>query len=254
VTTPAGPIPPWTRPDTRATGRIADAMFVVLHRGPLADAPLSLRTDGAPSAEAVGVVDVSEITERAWLDGWRAGAIGRLAEGVVAPAALADADRCHLVRATVADPTDHVHVQAAWAIARWLARRGAIAVLDVFALRWHAADAVRAHDVAAPLDPEREVTIVAEDAAAAPGRPRVVHTRGLRKVGRPDVVALRDAEDAVDDVVAAVRAVAARLIDGWLPRDGDHAGLMPAPPPLADALGLQNDALLLPVATPPASN
>lgn len=250
-----GPIAPWTRGDRRATGRIADAMFVVLHRGPLPDAPLSLRTDGAPSAEAVGVVDVSELDDQAWLGGWRTGAIGRLAEAALpAPtlAALARADRCHLVRATVADPADHVHLQAAWAITRWLARRGADAVLDVFALRWHTAAELVAHDVRAPLNLDREVTIVVErDAAAGPaGRQRVVHTRGLRKVGRPDVVALCEPTDDTDDAAAAVRALAARLVDGWLPQGDDHGDLVPAPPPLADALGLQNDAVLLPRSQP----
>ena len=235
-------IAPWTRSDTRATGRIGDAMFIALHRGALPDLPLSLRGHGAPSAAAVQVAEVQEITDGAWLDAATVGAIDA-------------ADRCHLVRATVADPADHLHLQGAWALARWLAARGAMAVLDVFALRWHAAAALAAHDVTAPLDVTREVTIVAE-AAAAPGAPhRVVHSRGLRKVARPDVVTLLDASAGpaeIDVATAALAALASRLVDGWLPTPDDElevaarrATFAAAPTPLVDALGLQNDALLV---------
>lgn len=251
-------IAPWTRSDTRATGRIGDAMFIALHRGALPDLPLSLRGHGAPSAAAVQVAEVQEITDGAWLDGWRRGALRRLAEAdldAATVAAIDAADRCHLVRATVADPADHLHLQGAWALARWLAARGAMAVLDVFALRWHAAAALAAHDVTAPLDVTREVTIVAE-AAAAPGAPhRVVHSRGLRKVARPDVVTLLDASAGpaeIDVATAALAALASRLVDGWLPTPDDElevaarrATFAAAPTPLVDALGLQNDALLV---------
>ena len=170
-------------------------------------------------------------------------------------AALRGADRGHLVRATVADPADHVHLQAAWAAVRWLVRRGAACALDGFALRWHGAAALAAHDVAAPLDLAREVTVVVE-AAPRPGAPaRVVHTRGLRKVARPDVIELLADDGEPDAAVARVRAVAARLVDGWLPAPDDAAAeVAPAPAALTEALGLNNDALLLlPPAAPDAN-
>ena len=256
---------PWLRTDTRATGRIGDAMFIAFHRGPLPAQPLSLGTHGAPTAAAVQVADVQEITDGAWLDGWRRGALRRLAEADLDAAtvgAIDAADRCHLVRATVADPADHLHLQGAWALARWLVARGAVAVLDVFALRWHPAAALAAHDVAAPLDVRREVTIVAETTAAAGAPYRVVHSRGLRKVARPDVVTLLDGGAGaaeVDVATAALGELATRLVDGWLPAADDElevaarrATFAPAPTPLVEALGLQNDALLVVLAPPRA--
>ncbi|MEZ4365825.1 MAG: hypothetical protein R2939_06005 [Kofleriaceae bacterium] len=252
-------IAPWTRADGRATGRIADAVLIGFHRGALADdVVLEARRFGAPTPAALTVLELQAITDRGWLDGWRRGAVRALAEDELG-GALADldaADGCHLVRARVADPADHVHLQAAWAAARWLVARGTCAVLDASALRWHPAAAVRAWPADASFELAREVTVVAESARAPGLRERVVHTRGLGKVARPDVVTLV-AEAEVELAVAAVRQVAARLADGWMPSADDARVELAAhawsavdltdggAPALASALSLGNDCVLL---------
>lgn len=228
-------IPPWTRADTRPTGRLADVALVVFHRGPLADAvPLSLERHGAPSVEAVARVDVTPIADPAWLAGWRSGGIRTVAEqdlGAGGVAVLDTADRCHFLRATIIDPPELSYLQAAWAVARWLVDRGATVVLDAFALRFHTAASLAAEDVRAPLAITREISVVYETEPAAARLGHVVHTRGLGKLARPDLIALVDPREAgaAADVLCALAQV---LADGFMPTT---AG---ARPPLPDSLGL----------------
>jgi hypothetical protein len=138
-------------------------------------------------------------------------------------------------------------------MARWLVARGAAVVLDVFPIRYWTAAAIAAQDPTAPFDPEREVAILCEvEPAAASATGHVVHTRGLGKLARPDLVAItepariREAADVIAELVA-------RLADGYMPTDGEvvelearRALLVPAPRgSIAEALHLNNDAWLV---------
>lgn len=252
-------IQPWTRADTRPTGRLADVALVVFHRGALADdVPLSLERHGAPSAEAVARVDVTPIADPTWLAGWRSGGIRTVAEqdlraGVVA---LDAADRCHFVRATIIDPPELSYLQAAWAVPRWLVARGATVVLDAFALRFHTAEALATEDVRAPLTVDREISVVFETEPTAARLGHVVHTRGLGKLARPDLIALVDPSE-VQAAAEVVRALAQLLADGFMPTAAGvrpplpdsvalSVTLHPMPPgSLAEALHLNNDAWLV---------
>ncbi len=248
-------IPPWKRSDTRATGRLADVALVVFHRGPLADGvPMSAQRFGAPSPEAVGRVDVQHVTDPGWLSGWRSGGIRTVAsEALGADLATLDAaDQCHFLRATVADPMDLTHLQAAWALVRWLVARGASVVLDAYAIRFHRAAALAAEDPAAPFALEREVTVVFETEPAAAQLGHVVHTRGMGKLARPDLIALVDPARA-KATAAVVSALARSMADGFMPTPGQRLAaenvpvtLEPLPPgSLADQLHLNNDAWLV---------
>lgn len=253
------PIAPWTRADTRPTGRLADVALVVFHRGPLADdVPLSLERHGAPSAEAVGRIDVTPIADPSWLAGWRSGGIRTVAEQDLG-AQLSDldaADRCHFVRATIIDPPELSYLQAAWAVARWLVARGATLVLDAFALRFHTAASLGAEDVRAPLSVAREISVVFETEPTAAKLGHVVHTRGLGKLARPDLIALVDPAE-VGAASEVLRAVAQALADGFMPTVAGarpplsdtvavSVTLHPVPPgSLAEALHLNNDAWLV---------
>jgi hypothetical protein len=255
------PPEPWHRGDRRATGRLADVALVVFHAGPLADGvPMSLARFGGPSNEAVQRIDVTSIQDPAWLGGWRAGGMRAVAESTLTPAemaALDAADRCHFVRATIADPADLTYLQASWAVARWLSARGATLVLDAFAIRFHPAERLLAEDVRAPLSVEREVAIVHEAEPELGKLGHVVHTRGLGKLARPDLVALVEPK-AVKPTVALLRALAARLADGYMPTPGERPalpaelGVAPTlhpmtPGGLAESLHLNNDAWLVEV-------
>jgi hypothetical protein len=246
---------PWLRADRRATGRLADAMLIAFHRGALRDdVPLDLARFGAPSADAVKVLDIQEHTDAGWIGGWRQGGMRAVAEGQLgdALAGLDQADRCHAVRAMVADPADLTYLQAAWAVARWLVARGAEVVLDVFPLRYLPAAAIAAQDPAAPFDVEREVAVICQADPNERLTGQLVHTRGLGKLGRPDLVAITEPA-RLRELAEVLGALAARMADGYLPEDGETvevAGtrvlLVPAPRgSIAEALHLNNDAFLV---------
>lgn len=245
-------IAPWQRGDRRATGRVADAMLLAFHRGPLrGDVPLDLDRFGVPGPAALEVLEVREHDDAGWLAGWRGGAMRDLAAEQLggALAALDGCDRCHAIRAIIADPAELTYLQAMWALARWLVARGAVVVLDVFPLRYWPAAAVAGWDPTAPIDPAREIALVCQAARPESATGQLVHTRGLGKVARPDLVAVCEPA-RLREAAEVVAALAARLVDGYMPAAGEvvelaegRATVDPAPGEgVARALQLNNDA------------
>jgi hypothetical protein len=92
-----------------------------------------------------------------------------------------------VVEVKLRDAADLGYLQCAWAMARWLVRGGAAAVFDDAARTWHTAAAVL--EWPAPLDfkIDRETQLVFET-DTEPGRGHLMHSRGMRKFGRPDVL------------------------------------------------------------------
>ena len=128
-------------------------------------------------------------------------------------AARLDAARyCHSVAARVADPPDHGHIQAAWAAARWLVARGSFAVLDTHAGRWHGGDQVAGLDAERPFDVGTEVTIVFET-DRTPGFGHVMHTRGMAKFARPDLMTATEPGTA-DQAAQVIFHLSRSLADG----------------------------------------
>jgi hypothetical protein len=193
VSTPQ--IPVWSRPKFEPAGGDegeAEVALFAFSRGPLPeDVPFSMSRFGAPSREVAAALDVTTIERKAdptWFDNWRTGALRTIAERDLGDLSELDAaDHVHIVRMTVDDPKDLVHLQTAWAAARWLAERGASIVLDAHASHWWKKNEL------AELAPDRdlsmndEVIIVAET-DESPGFGYAIHTRGMRKFGRRDVV------------------------------------------------------------------
>lgn len=206
--------------------RAPHVLLVAFSRGPLAeDVPLSLPTFGVPSAEhahAVEVRTVSAADDAAWIRGWRTGSLRVIAASDLGAdlGALDDADHAHIILATPESPADLGYLQAAWGLARHLAARGATVALDVHAATYRPATALRAAD--APLDPGFEVRIVYETDSTRPDLAHALHTRGMRKFGAPDIVALCGDADArlVGDVVRQIATTVALGGDLALPRHG----------------------------------
>jgi hypothetical protein len=94
------------------------------------------------------------------------------------PAVLDRADVLHTITADVIDPANASYLDSAWTIARELA---GVAVLDAHAMTFHAGTA---------LPPAREVRVVYETDSTRPDQAHALHTRGMRKFGAPDLVAL----------------------------------------------------------------
>jgi len=252
-------VPLWTRAHTGATGRVADAVLIAFHTGALrADVPLSAAQLGLPGGAAASLLDVREHSGAAaltWLDGFRRGALRTIAvQDLGGDLALLDgADGCVTVRATVADPFDLGYLQAAWAVARWLCARGASIVLDARAMKFRRAATVAELPPDAPFDVRREVTVIIETTPVPGLGGHVVHTRGLAKLARPDLVSVVAAADTAQAAEALWR-LAARLADGYMPAAGDVVEadspvpllLTPAPPgSFAEALNLDNQAFLV---------
>ncbi|MBL8623981.1 MAG: hypothetical protein JNK64_21920 [Myxococcales bacterium] len=214
---------PWRDP---APTRQPHAMLVVFADGPLADdVPMSLARFGVPRAELIGELDVRTIprgVDPAWFDGWRAGSLRAIATTDLGDAlpALDRAAELHVVIAQPSAPADLGYLQALWGVARWMVARGASIVLDVHAHRFLRGDALPAAD--APFDADREVRLVFETDSTRTDRAHALHTRGLRKFGAPELVALCGQADAplVSSVVSQVAAAVAGGAELARPRHG----------------------------------
>jgi hypothetical protein len=237
--------------------RAPHVMLIVFGVGPLADdVPLSLSTFGLPSADHVALLDVRTIgraADPAWFDGWRGGALRTIASGDLGDglAALDAADHAHVIAAEPEAPADLGSLQAAWGMARALAARGADVVLDVHAMTFRVGN--RLPPAGAGLGVARELRVVFESDSTRQDGAHALHTRGMRKFGAPDLVALCSPPDAqlVASVIEQLADVVARGGELALPRHGvdldertswyavaDEHGL-------ADLLGLDNDARVL---------
>ena len=189
------PIAIWERPSYEPSsgnedGEAEVALFA-FSRGELPeDVPFSMSRFGAPSREAAAALDVTTIARQAdpaWFDTWRSGPLRQMAERDLPDLAELDAaDHVHVVRLSASDPKDLVHLQTAWAAAKWLAERGASTVLDAHAGRFWPRDALIALDPRREVSIQNEVTIVAESDEMR-GFGYAIHTRGMRKFGRRDV-------------------------------------------------------------------
>lgn len=213
-----------------APSRRPHVMLVAFSRGPLADdVPMSLARFGVPRAELIGELDVRTIdraADPAWFDGWRSGSLRAIAADDLGAAltALDGATALHLIIAAPSAPADLGYLQAAWGVARWMAARGAGVILDVHAHRFQGGAALAPAD--APFDPAREVRLIFETESTRTDRAHALHTRGLRKFGAPDLVALCGQAD-VEVVGGVVRELAALVAGGGTLDDGHPIAVAP---------------------------
>ncbi len=192
-------------------------MLFVFGKGPLADdVPLSPVRFGAPSEQALALCDVRSVprsADVAWFDAWRSGAIRAIAAQDLGGAIdlLDAADYVHVIACDPGDVHDLAYLQSAWAMARYVAARGGNVVLDAHAMTFIAAAKLPAPDM--PLDTAREVRVVYETDSRRADLAHAIHTRGLRKFGAPDLVALITDAD-VPLVAHAMRELADHVARG----------------------------------------
>lgn len=250
----------WKLATQPAQPRAPHVMLVAFGRGPLAsDVALSASAFGAPK-DALAQCSLRTIDRRAdpaWLDGWRQGSLRAIAKTDLGDdlAALDGADHAHVILSEPKAPTDLAYLQAAWALARYAVAAGASVVADVHAMTYY--PAARLQAAGEPLDVKREVRVIYETDATRANGAHALHTRGLRKFGAPDLVALCTDTDArfvahamgeLADAVArgtdlAVPKHAVQVAPGitWFAVEDEHR--------LADVLQLNNDARVLVDAT-----
>jgi hypothetical protein len=208
--------PAWTFTTPPATPRRPEVLLLAFSTGPLA---------GAGAEDAPPGIDVRTIEARqdpAWFAGWRSGSLRAIAEGDLRGALgpLDAADHVHLVSAAPVAPGDLGYLRDAWAAARGLVARGATIVLDVHAMTYRAAAEVPAEG--AGFDARREIRIIFETSTDRPDGAHALHTRGLRKLGAPDLVALCTDAD-VELVGAVITQIAVAVAGGAELAPRDHA-------------------------------
>jgi hypothetical protein len=151
---------------------------------------------GAPEAEACTLRTIDRRVDPRWFDAWRSGSLRNIAETDLGKdiAALDAADHAHVIVTAPTAPTDLAYLQAAWALVRYTIECGATVVLDAHAMTYiPAASVQRANE---PLDIKREVRVVYETTSMRDDGAHALHTRGMRKFGAPDLIALCTDSDA----------------------------------------------------------
>ncbi|GIH13997.1 hypothetical protein [Rugosimonospora africana] len=247
----------WPRPDWQPTGSRAAMMLLAFSEDPLDPGDdLSASRFGLPSHAAIEQLDVrthAREQDPGWFDEWRTDALRHIAEDDLADPASLDAARyCHSIRIEVDDPRDLGHVQVCWAVASWLMTRGCRAILDGFACRWWDRDAVSRLSPGRPFALDDEVRFICET-EATPGFGHAMHTRGMLKFARPDVICGVE-PSAIGLMERVLRRLARMQADGAvipvgqrLRADESHTFVIEAYRPGANGpqVHLNNDALLV---------
>lgn len=209
------PFPAWPRPLFVPGGGVATVEFVVFAKSTVA-LEFALLAEGSPIPALAGGLSV-QVFERLlasefgeWADS--------LAADPEAPPGLDEAAAWYVVGGETASGADFSALQSAWAAVRVILRAGGLAVWDSFAMRWSPGPEALAADPALPAlaaawNVNRDVT--REEGI------EVVHTLGLTKFGRPDLIAFV-ALSGAEAVQALVHHIALDLIEGACLLPGDR--------------------------------
>lgn len=188
----------WPRPYFKATEQTTQLFFVCFATAPLRDLPLSLSLFGLPSAQLLERVDVREhprASGREWFENWWAESFGVIAQqdlGAQLPL-LTTSQSCVSLALELPDQADLAPQQTIWGLTRWLCARGAGVVVDVHALRFRTRTEVEALGFDG-ADVQRDVKLVFETSPTQ-GPLHLMHTRGLCKFARPELMAFIEPGD-----------------------------------------------------------
>jgi hypothetical protein len=164
-------------------------MLLAFGQGPLTGG------EEPPTARSSSVQTVTRAMDPGWFDAWRRGSLRAIAEQDLGTdiATLDAADHVHVIACTPGIVTDLAYLQEAWAMARTLITRGASVILDAHAMSY--IPGARVQPAGEPFDIRREVRVVYETDAMRARDAHAMHTRGMRKFGAPDLIALCNDED-----------------------------------------------------------
>lgn len=217
-------IAPWVFSTTPAQSRRPHVMLLVFGTGPLRDdVDMSISRFGAPSPAAVADSSVQTVTramDHRWFDAWRSGSLRAIAQQDLGAhlSALDAADHVHVIACEPSHVDDLTYLQGAWAVVRFLLARGGAVVLDALSMTYLSADQMPA--AGEPLDTRREVRVIYETDSTRADHAHALHTRGLKKFGAPDLVALCTDTDAglVGQAIHELAEQVARGTDLALPK------------------------------------
>ena len=247
-------VPVWPRPYFKASQQSTKILFVCFGKAPLSEVEITGARFGLPSRELAAKVDVREHRRAAksgWFESWWGDSFGVIAERDLASelSLLTNSDVCFTLALSLPDQQDLAPLQTVWGLSRWLCARGATVVLDVHAFRFRTRADVDALDLGAS-DVQRDVKIVLETEPTRDGL-HLLHTRGLCKVARPELLSFVRPEDA--GVLGRFMSQVARtLMEGAAAeqirlRVADGVELVTTPsaePTLVSSLGLESAVVL----------
>jgi hypothetical protein len=219
--------------------------------------PISRTRHGVPTAGPMKHLEVAVVgadEAPGWIRGWTEGALRNLADRALGDDALRlpGARSCVRIDGEVPDPADLAHLQLAWGLAKACLENGCFAALDAHQARWLTGKEVLGWAPERAFDIGREVSVVFET-DASPGYGHVVHTRGLAKFGRPDLLMRGAKPEEADLAGRRLDALALRLAMGELLRPGQAIETLGGPAVLeeyrpgrnAPEVHLNNEGLLL---------
>jgi hypothetical protein len=189
----------WPRPYFKPTEQTTKLFFVCFGRAPLAEVELDVQRFALPDRELAKRVDLREhwrAKGREWFEAWWHGSFGAIAQQDLGAdlALLTTSDVCYSLGLELPDRADLMPAQTLWALSRWFCARGASVVLDVHAFRFRTRAELEgmAFDEA---DVTRDVKMVLESEPTRDGL-HLLHTRGLCKFARPELMCLIRPDDA----------------------------------------------------------
>jgi hypothetical protein len=193
------PAQAWPRPYFKATEQHTKVFFVCFGKAPLAELPLSRARFGLPDSDVLTKVDVREhsrATSPAWFEGWWAATFRVVAERDLGDdlALLTTSDVCVTIGLELPDHPDLAPQQVVWGVSRWLCERGALVVLDVHAFLFRTRQDVEQLSFES-ADVVRDVKLVLESEPTRGGL-HLMHTRGLCKFARPELLCYIEPDDA----------------------------------------------------------
>jgi hypothetical protein len=193
------PVAVWPRPYFQATSQQTKIFFVCFGKGTLADLPLSRSRYGLPECEALSKIEVREhrrASDAAWFEGWWSGSFGAIAQRDLDAdlALLTTSDVCFTLGLELPDQPDLAPQQCVWGLSRWLCDRGALVVLDVHAFHFRTRQELAELELQSS-EVTRDVKIVLESDATRDGL-HLMHTRGLCKFARPELLCFIEPDDA----------------------------------------------------------
>jgi hypothetical protein len=215
-------VAPWERPAHRPTGREAAVLLVAFAPGEvLTELDLGAVIPQSAPVDALAVRLHRYEDGPEWVDGFRTGPLRDLAARELPDLRIIDeATCCYSIQVRVPDPTDLTHLQLAWAVASAVSRAGAVAVLDAFAHDWSPAEPIAALDPHRPFSVLREISVVAES-ESTPGFGHPVHTRGMMKFGRPELI-MGVPQDEIGDAASVLNGLATMLAEGHVLTPGQQ--------------------------------
>jgi hypothetical protein len=210
------PVAAWPRPYFKPSDAQTELLFVCFGSAPLAEEQLSRQRFGLPSRQLLERVDLREhlrAAHPAWFEGWWTAAFGAIAKRDLGPelSSLTACDVCYTLALKLEDQPTLAPQQTIWGLSRWLCERGARVVLDVHALRFRTRAEVEGLSLN-ESDVERDVKLVFENQPTEGGL-HLLHTRGLCKFARPDVLCYIRPED-LEPTGRLLNQVARSLMEG----------------------------------------